>query len=106
MHWYCTNYRLNKLICRTNSFQTIAAFIAVAAAAPLEDTLEVAAAKAEFQAAFKSAAAGEHAALAPVNNDLQAEQIANAYLDDDEDVATVKACCQASTCSCSSHSRT
>ena len=65
--------------------------IAVAAAAPLEDTAEVAAAKAEFQAAFDAAAAGEHAALAPVNNDVQADQIASAYLDDTEDVAAAKA---------------
>merc|ERR1719420_1443195 len=65
--------------------------VAVAAAAPLDDTPEVAAAKAEFQAAFDAAAAGEHAALAPVNNDIQAEQIASAYLDDVEEVAAFKA---------------
>merc|ERR1711970_1544079 len=65
--------------------------LAVAAAAPLDDTPEVAAAKAEFQAAFDAAAAGEHAALAPVNNDIQAEQIAAAYLDDVEEVAAAKA---------------
>merc|ERR1712083_866264 len=65
--------------------------IAVAVAAPLEDTAEVTAAKAEFQAAFDAAAAGEHAALAPVNNDVQADQIASAYLDDTEDVAAAKA---------------
>merc|ERR1712157_322893 len=52
--------------------------VAVAAAAPLDDTPEVAAAKAEFQAAFDAAAAGEHAALAPVNNDIQAEEVAAA----------------------------
>merc|ERR1711970_1559144 len=50
---------------------------------------------AEFQAAFEAAAAGEHAKLAPVNNDVQAEQIPNAYLDDDEDVAAAKAAFQA-----------
>merc|ERR1712002_1456603 len=55
--------------------------LAVAAAAPLDDTPEVAAAKAEFQAAFDAAVAGEHAALAPVNNDIQAEQIAAAFDD-------------------------
>merc|ERR1712086_845981 len=65
--------------------------LAVAAAAPLEDTPEVVAAKAEFQAAFDAAVAGEHAALAPVNNDIQAEQIAGAYLDDVEEVANAKA---------------
>jgi len=65
--------------------------LAVAAAAPLEDTPEVAAAKAEFQAAFDAAVAGDHAALAPVNNDVQAEQIAATYLDDIEEVAAAKA---------------
>ena len=63
----------------------------IAAAAPLEDTDEVKAAKAEFQAAFDLAEAGGLADLAPVNNDVQAEQIPNAYLDDDEDVAAAKA---------------
>ena len=65
--------------------------MAVAVAAPLEDTPEVAAAKAEFQAAFDAAVAGEHAGLAPVNNDIQAEQIGAAYLDDVEEVAAAKA---------------
>merc|ERR1712212_1106175 len=74
------------------STQSIMLFLALAAS-PLEDTPEVAAAKAEFQAAFEAAAAGEHANLAPVNNDVQAEQIPNAYLDDD--VAAAKAAFQA-----------
>merc|ERR1712077_105653 len=67
--------------------------VAVAAAAPnfLEDTTEVALAKAEFQAAFDAAVAGEHASLAPVNNDVQAEQIPDQFLDDAEDVAAAKA---------------
>merc|ERR1711981_152382 len=67
--------------------------VAVAAAAPnfLEDTTEVAIAKAKFQAAFDAAVAGEHAALAPVNNDVQAEQIPDSFLDDAEDVAAAKA---------------
>merc|ERR1712038_2115812 len=67
--------------------------VAVAAAAPnfLEDTTEVALAKAEFQAAFDAAVAGEHAALAPVNNDVQAEQIPDQFLDDAADVAAAKA---------------
>merc|ERR1711944_169761 len=69
--------------------------VAVAAAAPLDDTPEVAAAKAEFQAASDAAAAGEHAALAPVNNDIQAEQIPESFLEDDEDVAAAKAAFQA-----------
>merc|ERR1712038_2106195 len=65
--------------------------VAVAAAAPLEDTTEVALAKAEFQVAFDAAVAGEHAALAPVNNDVQAEQIPDQFLDDAADVAAAKA---------------
>merc|ERR1711913_151396 len=67
--------------------------VAVAAAAPsfLEDTTEVALAKAEFQAAFDAAVAGEHAALAPVNDDVQAEQIPDQFLDDAADVAAAKA---------------
>ena len=55
----------------------------------------MAAAKAQFQAAFDAAAAGSHAALAPVNNDVQAEQIASEYLADSEDVAAAKADFQA-----------
>merc|ERR1711892_281839 len=49
-----------------------ASFLAVATALPIEDTPEVAAAKAEFSAAFAAAEKGEHAALAPVNTDTQA----------------------------------
>jgi hypothetical protein len=76
--------------------QIVCTLLALAAAAPLEDTAEVAAAKAVFQAAFAAATAGEHAALRPdadhpVNTDTQAAQIAAAYLDDVEDVATAKA---------------
>merc|ERR1712029_1221955 len=44
-----------------------------------------------FVVAFDAAEAGEHAALAPVNNDVQAEQIAAAYLDDLEEVVAAKA---------------
>ena len=69
--------------------QVLACFLAVAAAAPVDDTPEVAAAKASFKAAFDVAEAGEHIALAPVNNDVQAAQIANAYLDDVVEVADV-----------------
>merc|ERR1712098_281675 len=59
-------------------------------------TPEVAEAKATFKAAFDAAEAGEHAALRPdalhpVNNDVQAPQIASAYLDDVEEVAAAKA---------------
>merc|ERR1712106_1252312 len=50
----------------------LASFLAVATALPIEDTPEVAVAKAEFSAAFAAAEKGEHAALAPVNTDVQA----------------------------------
>merc|ERR1712114_124519 len=78
----------------------ICSFLAMAAAAPIEDTPEVVEAKATFKAAFDAAEAGEHAALRPdalhpVNNDVQAPQIASAYLDDVEDVAAAKAAFQA-----------
>merc|ERR1719153_1056981 len=67
----------------------------MAAAAPIEDTPEVAEAKATFNAAFTAAEAGEHIALRPVNSDVQAPQIASAYLDDAEEVAAAKAAFQA-----------
>merc|ERR1712126_370458 len=78
----------------------VCSFLAMAAAAPIEDTPEVAEAKATFKAAFDAAEAGEHAALRPdalhpVNNDVQAPQIASAYLDDVEEVAAAKAAFQA-----------
>merc|ERR1712111_214435 len=78
----------------------ICSFLAMAAAAPIEDTPEVVEAKATFKAAFDAAEAGEHAALRPdalhpVNNDVQAPQIASAYLDDVEEVAAAKAAFQA-----------
>merc|ERR1712192_389249 len=57
----------------------------------IADTPEVAAAKQTFLAQFKAAEMGEHAEMAPVNNDLQASQIASAYIDDTEDVITTKA---------------
>merc|ERR1719175_322872 len=68
-------------------FLVALAFVAAATASPIEDTPEVAAAK----AAFAAAEAGEHASLAPVNDAVQAAQIATAYLDDDEAVAAAKA---------------
>merc|ERR1719381_470408 len=46
-------------------------------------------------AAFAAAEAGEHAALAPVNNDVQADQIGSSYLEDTDDVAAAKAAFQA-----------
>merc|ERR1712152_103577 len=73
----------------------IASLLAVATSLPIEDTADVAAAKAEFNAAFAAAEAGEHAALAPVNSDTQAAQIAAEYLADAEEVAAAKAAFQA-----------
>merc|ERR1711970_374325 len=52
---------------------------------------EVREAKAQFVAAFDEAKEGKHAALAPVNNDVQAPQIATSYLDDTEPVVEAKA---------------
>merc|ERR1711934_1025747 len=54
----------------------------------IADTPEVVAAKEAFQATFEAAEMGKHAEIAPVNNDLQAGQIASAYT---EDVAVAKA---------------
>merc|ERR1711953_1401520 len=64
--------------------------LSAVAALPLEDTVEVKEAKAAFMSAFHAAEAGEHAMLAPVNNDVQAPQIATAYMADTEDVAEAK----------------
>merc|ERR1719147_601062 len=58
---------------------------------PIEDTPEVAEAKAAFLAAFAAAEAGEHAALAPVNTDEQAPAVEAMYLEDDAPVAEAKA---------------
>merc|ERR1712045_921044 len=64
--------------------------LSAVAALPLEDTVEVKEAKAAFMKASHAAEAGDHAMLAPVNNDVQAPQIATAYLADTEDVAVAK----------------
>merc|ERR1711876_81056 len=67
-------------------------FVAAACSAiPIEDTPEVAEAKAAHLALVEEAKAGLHAAKAPVNNDVQAEQIATTYLADDEAIAAAKA---------------
>merc|ERR1711874_401401 len=67
-------------------------FVAAACSAiPIEDTPEVAEAKAAHLALVEEAKAGLHAAKAPVNNDIQAAQITTAYLADDEAVAAAKA---------------
>merc|ERR1711915_347185 len=63
---------------------------ASALGAPLQDTAEVLEAKEKFNIAFENAREGKHIALAPVNNDVQAPQIANAYLDDTEPVVEEK----------------
>ena len=47
-------------------------------------------AKKLFFAAYADAKVGNHAALAPVNDDIQAPQIPNAYLDDTKEVADQK----------------
>merc|ERR1711990_157776 len=73
----------------TDMYKLIFCLSAVAAL-PLEDTVEVKEAKADFMSAFHAAEAGEHAMLAPVNNDVQAPQIATAYMADTEDVAEAK----------------
>ena len=73
----------------------IVSLLAGATSLPIEDTAEVAAAKAEFNAAFAAAEAGDHAALAPVNSDTQAAQIAAEYLADVEEVAAARAAFQA-----------
>ncbi len=62
----------------------ILAFVGLAFAAPIEDTDEVKAAKADFTVAFEQAEKGEHASLAPL-------PVAEAYLDDAADVAAAKA---------------
>merc|ERR1712058_186724 len=54
------------------------------------DTVEVKEAKEAFHTVYKSVEAGEHVNLMPVNNDVQAPQIANMYLDDTADVAEAK----------------
>merc|ERR1711970_452195 len=64
---------------------------AVCSAIPIEDTPEVAEARAAHLALVEEAKAGLHAAKAPVNNDVQADQIATTYLADDEAVAAAKA---------------
>merc|ERR1712083_756525 len=73
----------------------IVSLLAAATSLPIEDTADVAAAKAEFNAAFAAAEAGDHAALAPVNADTQAAQIAAEYLADVEEVAAARAAFQA-----------
>jgi len=65
--------------------------VATVSAIPNEQTPEVAEARAAHLALVEEAKAGLHAAYAPVNNDIQAAQIASTYLADLEDVAAAKA---------------
>ena len=65
-------------------FQIVLCIASCAFSAPIDDTADVAAAKATFQAAFTAAEKGEHAALAPA-------PVAESYLADAPDVAFVKA---------------
>merc|ERR1712227_78789 len=57
---------------------------------PLEDNAKFKVANAVFANVYKAVAAGDHINLRPVNNDVQAPQIANAYLADSMDVANAK----------------
>merc|ERR1712241_1408403 len=84
--WYSNSPTLQLT---TNMYKLIFCLSAVAAL-PLEDTVEVKEAKAAFMSAFEAAEAGEHAKLAPLNNDVQAPQIATAYMADTADVAEAK----------------
>merc|ERR1712211_129177 len=81
-----------KILWTENMFKLYLLVVSAAAvlSAPLEDTVDVVAAKAEFQAAFDMAVEGRLGELAPVNNDVQAEQIATAYRADTDDVAAAK----------------
>merc|ERR1711862_649247 len=55
-----------------------------------KNTAKFKAANKAFINEYKAVAAGEHINLRPVNNDVQASQIANAYLADSMDVAEAK----------------
>merc|ERR1711936_784101 len=84
--WYSNSPTLQM---GTNMYKLIFCLSAVAAL-PLEDTVEVKEAKAAFMGAFEAAEAGEHAKLAPLNNDVQTPQIATAYMADTAEVAEAK----------------
>merc|ERR1712212_1093234 len=79
---FCSS--ITTLPTQTSKMKFLGALCLAASAVALEDTADVKAAKASFQAAFAAAEAGEHAALAPA-------QVASAYLDDSADVAAAKA---------------
>merc|ERR1719350_1357666 len=69
----------------------IASVLAVATALPLDTTNKMYKLLIASVLAVAAAQAGEHAALAPVNADTQAAQIATAYIADTEEVAAAKA---------------
>ena len=56
----------------------------------IADNANVHAAKKQFYATFNDVELGKHAAWAPVNNDVQAPQIANSYLSDTPEVVAAK----------------
>merc|ERR1711874_565475 len=83
-------YSLVLPLLTTSNMYKLIFCLSVAAALPVEDTVEVQQARSNFMAAFAAAESGDHAMLAPVNNDVQAPQIANAYIADTEDVMKAK----------------
>merc|ERR1711926_53371 len=80
---FCSRHTIPHLLI-TMKFLSTLCLAASASAMALEDTADVKAAKATFNAAFMAAEAGEHAALAPA-------PVASAYLADAADVAAAKA---------------
>merc|ERR1711971_488307 len=69
---------------------TFVVCLSAVAALPLEDNAKFKVANAVFANVYKMVAAGDHINLRPVNSDVQAPQIANAYLADSMDVAKAK----------------
>merc|ERR1712189_63635 len=80
---FCSRHTIPHLLI-TMKFLSTLCLAASASAMALEDTADVKAAKATFNAAFMAAEAGEHAALAPA-------PVASSYLADSADVAAAKA---------------
>merc|ERR1711953_466478 len=82
--------KLSLVLQLTHEMHKLIFCLSAVAALPLEDTVEVKEAKADFMTAFHAAEAGDHAKLAPVNNDVQAPQIATAYIADTAEVSEAK----------------
>merc|ERR1712198_823280 len=80
---FCSRHTIPHLLI-TMKFLSTLCLAASASAMALEDTADVKAAKASFNAAFHAAKAGAHAGLAPV-------QGPTVYLADSADVAAAKA---------------